>query len=125
MKGQALLMMRLALSLVLATSISTAATTVEGAASEPTIADVAALERVVRLPPAAEPIDAYARYYSLVAEDGRAMLIGTYLLNAPDPPGRYIRSVPVLVLDGGCSVVNVRFDLAKRRVVGAFCNGVA
>ncbi len=118
-------MMRLALSLVLATSIPTAATGVEGAVDDPTIADVAALERVVRLPPAAEPIDAYARYYSLGAEDDRAILVGTYVLNAPDPPGRYIRSVPVWVLDGGCSVVNVRFDLATRRVVGAFCNGVA
>ena len=118
-------MMRLALSLVLATSISTAATAVESAADEPTTADVAALERVVRLPQGAESIDAYARYYSLGAEDGRAMLIGTYVLNAPDPPGRYIRSVPVWMLDGGCSVVNVRFDLAERRVVSAFCNGVA
>ncbi len=125
MKQQALLMMRLALSLVLATSISTAATAVEGAADEPTTADVAALERVVRLPPQAEPIHAYARYYSLGAKDGREMLIGTYVLNAPDPPGRYIRTVPVWVLDGGCSVVNVRFDLATRRVVGAFCNGLA
>lgn len=118
-------MMRLALSLALATSISTAATAVESATDEPTIADVATLERVVRLPPRAEPIHAYARYYTLGAEDGRAILVGTYLLNAPDPPGRYIRSVPVWVLDGGCSVVNVRFDLAKKRVVGAFCNGVA
>jgi hypothetical protein len=118
-------MIRLALSLVLATAMSNAATAADSAVHEPKMADIVALERVVQLPKGAESIRAYARYYTLSYEDGRSILVGNYLLDAPDPPGRYFRSVPVQVMDGGCSVVTVHFDLTKRRVVGAFCNGVA
>lgn len=89
------------------------------------MADVAALERVVQLPRGAKSIGAYARYYTLSYEDGRSILVGYYLLDAPDPPGLYIRATPFQMMDGGCSVVTVRFDLTEKRATGASCNGVA
>jgi hypothetical protein len=118
-------MIRSVLSIAIAVSISNAALASENTADQPTNADVIALERTVHLPKGARSLRAYARYYALSHEDGRSILVGTYLLDAPDAPGRYLRATPVEVLDGGCSVVTVRFDLTARRVVGAFCNGVA
>ena len=125
MSPQAQAMIRLALSLALATSISHAALAAKSTEHKPRMADVVALERAVRLPKGAESIRAYARYYSLSDEDGHSILVGDYLLQAPDPPGRYLRPVPGQMQDGGCSVVRVRFDLTKRRVLGALCNGLA
>jgi hypothetical protein len=92
---------------------------------QPARADVLALERTVHMPKGAQTLRAYARRYALRQEDGRSTLIGTYLLDAPDAPGLYLRAAPIGVLDGGCSVVHVRFDLTTREIVDTFCNGVA
>lgn len=112
------------LSFALAAAVSSATVAAERLAA-PDLADIAALEQVAQLPKGAEPVRAYARYYSRADEDGRAILVGSYLLDAPDPPGPYIGPVPVHVMDGGCAVVTVRFDLSTRRQLSAWCNGVA
>jgi len=93
--------------------------------TEPTAADIAVLERKLRLPPGASALRAYARYYALNVIDGRSTIVGSYLLDAPDPPGRYMRPVPVEVLDGGCAVVTIHFDITSRRATAIYCNGVA
>lgn len=93
--------------------------------TEPTAADIAVLERKVRLPPDALALRAYARYYALHVIDGRSTIVGSYLLDAPDPPGRYIRRAPVEVFDGGCAVVTIYFDVRSRRATAIYCNGVA
>lgn len=93
--------------------------------SQPRAADVVVLERLVRLPRGASDLRDYARYYTSDVAGGRTTLIGSYLLNAPDAPGRYMRPAPVEVSDGGCAVVTIHFDVASRRVTEVYCNGVA
>jgi len=65
--------------------------------------------------------DLYDRYYSV--ENGVAT--GIYIRS--DRKNGTLRIVkkndlPV-VMDGGCSVINVEFELKSERVLSAFCNG--
>jgi hypothetical protein len=90
------------------------------------------IEQQVRLPADALGLDKYARYYAV---DGKRV-VGTYITNV-DPQNRYYdlpigkrrwlddhRSLPG-ISDGGCSVVNVVYDPAIKKVEQAFCNGLA
>jgi hypothetical protein len=87
------------------------------------------IERQVQLSADAHELDDYARYYAI---DG-TRVVGTYVTYTDSrhdlPPGqnRWIddhRNLPV-ILDGGCSSVNVVYDLGTRSVEKVFCNGVA
>lgn len=115
------------------------------------------VERIVRLPTGARPIDQYARFYTY-GEDGE--VVAVYLLPSSDIPqsaqceeitdemhsqAASCPSVPgptgsvaagerrwvndrhklPLVTDGGCSVVNVRFNPATQKVNDVYCNGVS
>lgn len=79
------------------------------------------IEASVQMPSGASPLVRYRRYYY---RDDRAV-IGTYVLSSN--PGREWRTKNkmILVLDGGCSVVNVVYSTTENRVIGAECNGVA
>lgn len=79
------------------------------------------IEASVRMPSGAEPITRYRRYYH---RDDHAV-VGTYVLS--DKPGREWREKKktILILDGGCSVVNVVFSTKENRVTYTDCNGVA
>jgi hypothetical protein len=90
----------------------------------PTLADVAAVEAKIELPKGAEPIAAYARYYSGVVVSGHRLVKG-YYLRGFGRPGVYLKPYPDEIDDGGCSVVTVYFDLTADRTAGAFCNGYA
>ena len=87
--------------------------------------DVADLEQSVTLPKGAHRLADYARYYTAESLHHRRVLRGYFVLKGPDTPGSYLRESPVIVADGGCSVVTVYFDLKTRRVAGAVCNGLA
>src|SRR5260221_8208949 len=87
----------------------------------PNPAQVARVERVVVLPRGASPLGRYARYYSLETVDGRAVIVGYYLLGEAEPGIHYGNS-PVTVMDGGCGVVTVVFDLRSNTVSSAYCN---
>jgi hypothetical protein len=90
------------------------------------------IEEEVQLPPEAYPLAEYARYYAF--ENGR--VYATYTTHVDPANGdanlrtgerRWLtdrRKLPVL-LDGGCSVVNVVYDSQEASVEQAFCNGVA
>jgi hypothetical protein len=72
------------------------------------------------LPKEAEPLKAYRRYYR--REGGEVLAV--YV--AGEKPGR--EWVPhqeaFSIHDGGCTVVNVRFEVQSKRI-DAFCNGEA
>jgi hypothetical protein len=85
------------------------------------------IERQVRLPPDADELQKYARYYAF---DGDKV-IGTYMTSAGNDPlrGKRVwlgdrRDLPVL-MDGGCAVVNIVYDPLAQRVESTFCNGLA
>lgn len=90
------------------------------------------IEEQVKLPKGAERLEQYARYY---ATDGNRV-VATYI-TLVDPANRYYdlpagqqrwlddhRNLPA-VSDGGCSIVNVIYDLKVGSAPEAFCNGVA
>lgn len=85
------------------------------------------IERQVQLPPGAQGLEEYARYYSFdgervtaiyVTSDGNDLHKGQRLWLAE----RY--ELPVL-LDGGCATVNIVYDPLAQRVEQAYCNGLA
>lgn len=79
------------------------------------------IEANVRMPAGASSLASYRRYYY---RDDQAV-IGTYVLSSN--PGREWRTKDkmVLLLDGGCGVVNVVFSTNENRVTYTDCNGVA
>jgi hypothetical protein len=83
------------------------------------------LERMLVLPGNAHSLFEYTRYYAMVTYNGRAMVRGVFV----GGPSKLIvvkseASLP-LIMDGGCSVVNVLYDVMAHKVVRAACNGVA
>ena len=79
------------------------------------------IEQSVRMPPGADTLQSYRRYYY---HDDRAV-VGTYVRSSK--PGREWRTKDkmIMVLDGGCGVVNVVFSIKDKRVTYTACNGVA
>jgi hypothetical protein len=79
------------------------------------------IEQKVRMPSGANALNRYKRYYY---RDNGAV-VGTYVLSSK--PGREWRTKDkiIMVLDGGCDVVNVVFSIKDNRGTYAACNGVA
>jgi hypothetical protein len=91
----------------------------------PTLQVAHELERMLVLPKGAKSLFEYTRYYAMVVQDGRSMLRGEFV----GGPSKIIvvkseASLP-LIMDGGCSVVNVLFDVMAHKVVQIVCNGYA
>jgi hypothetical protein len=92
---------------------------------KPDAAEIRQLEQALKLPSAATSIDHYSRYYTGIVDRGKLVIVGTLVSGLDkitivdslnDLPG---------ILDGGCSVVNVEFDVQSRRFIKVYCNGVA
>ena len=94
----------------------------------PAAADVARLERVVRIPEGmGGPLAQFDRYYTGVFRGGRR-LVALELVNMEGvPPGggrvRVVspRQVP-LIADGGCGVVRLAYDPATHELSAPVCN---
>jgi hypothetical protein len=65
-----------------------------------------------------------ARYYYGSTVGGHEFIIGE-ILSPGDKPGIYISDNLPLVLDGGCSVINLTYDVKENSFVGYACNGMA
>jgi len=83
------------------------------------------LERTVKLPAGAKSLEQYSRYYAGATRNGIQVVLATYIsgLNV----SRIIASEAALprILDGGCDIVNVEYDVKRHRFVAIYCNGVA
>jgi len=81
---------------------------------------IGTLEWNLVMPEGAGALGTYTRYYA--ERDG--MLIGIFVRGDDG-----IRIVPggelPLILDGGCSVVNLRYNLDTHKLTTIFCNGNA
>lgn len=72
-----------------------------------------------------QPLPAYARYYSGQAAHGHHLLIGEFVFGDEEPGVRVVSPEKApKILDGGCSVVNLKYDVEKKKVLAIFCNGV-
>lgn len=78
------------------------------------------------MPPNAFPLNTYVRYFAGEVADDRRLIVGTFL---HDPENAGIRIVErekiPEVLDGGCDVVNLKYDIERKEVLALFCNGEA
>lgn len=90
----------------------------------PSMQEIRALERAIRMPAGAGPLNAYGRTYTLAGGNPREIR-GIFLRSTR--PG--LRIVPpeafTEIDDGGCDVVHIRYARAKRKITAAFCGGVA
>ena len=108
----------------------------QNSASEVTIR---AIEYQVVMPRRAWSLDLYDRYYAPDNVDGREIIVGVFLLRSSfggrardgAAPASTIanafttsRSQLPTILDGGCSVVTVYFDVATQRLLPVHLEGV-
>lgn len=85
------------------------------------------IEREVRLPPDAGALATYARYYAWRdGKDGRKVIAVWQNLTGERPGRHWVteRDLPV-IMDGGCGVVSLTWDVATARVEHVACNGEA
>lgn len=86
------------------------------------------IEREVRLPEGADPLASYERSYAWQRpDDGVRKVIGVYL--EPDGESRGRRWVAEnalpMILDGGCGMITLSYDVATQRIEHVTCNGAA
>jgi hypothetical protein len=95
---------------------------------------VQALEGRITMPEGAGPMVDYARFYSAEQRGTHRIVVGIFVINYPAdttgtnavPPGAYIvtrRELPA-VLDGGCRVVTIQYDVELDSIRSVSCNGV-
>jgi hypothetical protein len=88
---------------------------------------MARIEREVRLPPGAGALATYARYYAWRdGKDGRKVVAVWQNLTGERPGRHWVteRDFPV-IMDGGCGVVSLTWDVATARIEQVACNGYA
>ena len=91
----------------------------------PTVEVIAQLERVLILPRGAYPLTKYTRHYATVRHDGRIMVQGVFVGGRSNVVIEKSESDLPGILDGGCHVINILYDLQAHKIVQAFCNGYA
>jgi hypothetical protein len=87
------------------------------------------IERDIRLPDGAGPLAAYARSYAWQQRgDGVRKVVAVYenLTGAPAGRRRWVAETDLpLVLDGGCGLISLSYDVAAQRIEHVTCNGEA
>ncbi len=78
------------------------------------------LEAQIVMPEGAKPISVYTRYYEPGFDHGRRTVFG--LLTEKGDRQIHIGHQPI-VMDGGCSVVDLTFDVATKQVTSIKCHG--
>jgi hypothetical protein len=74
--------------------------------------------------PAGATLSSYARYYYGQISRGHRMLIGEFVLSSVAPGVHIVAPAKVpKILDGGCSLIDLKYDVEKKVVVDLSCNG--
>ena len=91
----------------------------------PSASLVAQIEAKIKMPKGTT-LAAYTRHYYGVVENKHRILIGVYIQSDKFPGIRIspMAAVPK-VLDAGCGVVNLKYDVNQGRTLAIFCNGNA
>jgi hypothetical protein len=127
--------------LIAMTSVAAMAASASIAASNrdawtPDAKTVTKLESIAKIPGdpgrSPTPLADYGRFYWGTAANGHRRIRGVFL--SPDlpsfrhKPGVYLSDgssfIPV-PMDGGCSVVNLIYDVQSTRIISIWCNGYA
>lgn len=97
-----------------------------GSAWVPSLELIGDIESSIELPAEARPLATYARYYAGVTdEDGRRLVRAVYVAGG----GKVVivgdeTKLPS-ILDGGCDVIDLKYDVTNHRLVFATCHGYA
>jgi hypothetical protein len=91
------------------------------------------IERDVRLPEGAGPLASYVRSYAWQQSgDGVRKVAAVYVgeaiaRQAKMAPGRHWVALDMLpvIMDGGCAIISLTWDIATQRIEHVGCNGVA
>lgn len=86
------------------------------------------IERAVRLPDDADPLASYERSYAWQqGQDGARKVIGVYLSAGGESRGRrwVAQNALPMIVDGGCGMITLKYDVATRRIEHITCNGAA
>ncbi|UPT62570.1 MAG: hypothetical protein M0D54_19810 [Hyphomonadaceae bacterium JAD_PAG50586_4] len=102
---------------------------------------IRAIEDQMVMPRGAGPLELYSRYYAPDQLNGREVIVGVFLLRDALEETAHTGAVTVasipnaftmasrwqlpLVLDGGCSVVTIYFDLETQRLLPIQLEGVS
>ena len=84
------------------------------------------IEREIRLPEGAGPLASYARSYAWQQrEDGFRKVVAVYdSLTGAAPGRRWVAETEFpLVMDGGCGLISLSYDVAAQRIEHVTCNG--
>lgn len=75
--------------------------------------------------PAGTKSSSYTRYYYEQVSQGHRVLIGEFVLGSGIPGVHIVEPEKApKILDGGCSLINLKCDVEKMVVVDISCNGV-
>lgn len=122
--ASALIGASLAMSSLSATGTCTYDTAVNGewAPTERQIDDV---ETRLVMPKGSKQLASYVRYYYGETVRGHRLLMGEFVLEDGQVGVRVVsRDDAPKYLDGGCLVVNLKYDMKQQKVIAIFCNGV-
>ena len=99
-----------------------------GTASEPCLLpsekNILRIERKVIMPVGSSPLKKYTRFYSVRSEKASNYVIGVFVLDGHDAGVKIVAPEDMpLILDGGCSNIDLVYNLREDRVVSISCNG--
>lgn len=88
------------------------------------------IEQSLELPSKDTKLEEYVRHYWGTMENGVAILNGQFHLPWGDeekPNTIHINDLggPPVIFDGGCSVINARWNMKLKKLIAIWCNGVA
>ena len=83
------------------------------------------IERQVRLPEGASPLATYARFYAWQQRgDAIRKVVATYVALGEPPGRRWVEETDFpLIMDGGCSVITMSYNVTTQQVEHVSCNG--
>lgn len=90
----------------------------------PSLKQIKNMESVMVMPENAPQLTRYKRYYSGIVENSEKIIVGILVVDNHSATINIVnpRALPQ-VLDGGCDVVNIRYSVAKKKILTIFCNG--
>jgi hypothetical protein len=82
------------------------------------------VEKGLVLPKGANPMVEYNRYYFGTFSGGKRILSAVFLREKGPGSVKIIKEAEApQVLDGGCSVIHLKYDADSKKIISLFCNG--
>ena len=90
----------------------------------PSEGEISLIEKKIVLPHGSSDLREYSRYYSGRTDKSGKYVIAVFVLDGHEPGVKIVspKKMP-LVLDGGCTNIDLLYDVKKNLVVNLSCNG--